>query len=293
MNPLVETDLKEFRLFKRGKVRDIYHYDDEYLLLIATDRISAFDFVLPTPIPDKGRILTKISVFWFNFFKDVVDSHLVEWDVDRIDGLKPYREILRDRVMLVRKAEVIKVECIVRGYLAGSGWKEYKKSGKLFDYQLPPGLKESSKLPEPLFTPTTKAEEGHDLPLTLKEFREIAGPHADFIMKKSIEIYSKAAEYALERGIIIADTKFEFGLIDGKPVLIDELLTPDSSRFWDLSQYSPGGSQPSFDKQFVRDYLLSTDWDRKSPPPPLPPEVVEKTREKYLEALRKLTGEVL
>ncbi len=293
MNSLVETDLKEFKLLKRGKVRDIYHYDDQHLLLIATDRISAFDFVLPTPIPDKGRILTKISVFWFNFFRDVVDNHLVEWEVDKIAGLEPYRDMLRDRVMLVRRAEVIKVECIVRGYLAGSGWKEYRKTGRLFDYELPAGLQESSKLPEPLFTPTTKAEEGHDLPLTLEEFRKIAGRHADFIMKKSIEIYSRAAEYALERGIIIADTKFEFGLIDGKPVLIDELLTPDSSRFWDLSQYSPGGSQPSFDKQFVRDYLLSTDWDRKSPPPSLPPEVVEKTREKYLEALRKLTGEVL
>ncbi len=292
MKPVMETNLKEFKLVKKGKVRDIYEYDENHLLMIATDRISAFDFVLPNGIPDKGKILTKISIFWFNFFSDV-DNHLVEWDVDKIKGLEPYRELLRDRIMLVKKAEVIKAECIVRGYLSGSGWKIYQKTGKLFEYELPPGLLESSKLEKPLFTPTTKAEEGHDLPLTLEEFRKVAGPYADFIIEKSVEIYGRAASYAIERGIIIADTKFEFGVIDGKVVLIDELLTPDSSRFWDLSSYAPGGSQPSFDKQFVRDYLLSTDWDRKSPPPPLPEDIVMKTREKYIDALRRLTGEDL
>ena len=292
MKPVMETNLKEFKLVKKGKVRDIYEYDENHLLMIATDRISAFDFVLPNGIPDKGKILTKISIFWFNFFSDV-DNHLVEWDVDKIKGLEPYRELLRDRIMLVKKAEVIKAECIVRGYLSGSGWKIYQKTGKLFEYELPPGLLESSKLEKPLFTPTTKAEEGHDLPLTLEEFRKVAGPYADFIIEKSVEIYGRAASYAIERGIIIADTKFEFGVIDGKVVLIDQLLTPDSSRFWDLSSYAPGGSQPSFDKQFVRDYLLSTDWDRKSPPPPLPEDIVMKTREKYIDALRRLTGEDL
>lgn len=275
------------RLIRKGKVRDIYDYDGEHLLLVATDRISAFDFVLPTLIPDKGKILTRMSVLWFQFFRDI-PNHLVEWRFEKVSGLP---DNFKDRFMLVRKAKPIPVEFIVRGYLAGSGWKEYSKTGKLFGHEVRKGLREGDRLPEPVFTPTTKAEEGHDLPISIEEYRKIVGEYANYLMEKSIEIYSRAHDYALEKGIIIADTKFEFGFIDDEPILIDELLTPDSSRFWPAEEYKPGKSQPSFDKQYVRDYLLSTDWDRKSTPPPLPEEVVKKTMEKYHEALRRLFGE--
>ncbi len=275
------------RLWKKGKVRDIYIYDEEHLLLVATDRISAFDFVLPTLIPGKGKILTRMSVLWFEFF-DEIPNHLVEWRFENVKGLP---EEFRDRFMLVRRAKPIPVEFIVRGYLAGSGWKEYKKTGKLFGQDVGPGLRESDRLPEPVFTPTTKAAEGHDMPITLDEYKEIVGEYADYLMETSIQIYSRAHEYALKKGIIIADTKFEFGFLDGKPILIDEVLTPDSSRFWPAEEYEPGKSQPSFDKQYVRDYLLSTNWDRKSTPPPLPEDVVENTMKKYREALRRLFGE--
>ncbi len=279
--------MEKLELIRKGKVRDIYRYSKGKLILLATDRISAFDFVLPTEIPDKGKILTKMSVLWFKFFPEV-PNHLIEWRYERVEGLP---ENFKDRFMLVKETRPIPVEFIVRGYLAGSGWKEYKKTGKLFGQDVGEGLRESEKLPHPIFTPTTKAEEGHDMPITLEQYRSIVGPHADYLMETSISIYKKAHDYALERGIIIADTKFEFGLLDGKPILIDELLTPDSSRFWPAEEYEPGRSQRSFDKQYVRDYLLSTDWDRKSTPPPLPPEVVRKTQEKYREALRRLFGE--
>lgn len=275
------------RLWKKGKVRDIYIYDEKHLLLVATDRISAFDFVLPTVIPEKGKILTRMSVLWFEFFEEI-PNHLVEWEFERVDGLP---EEFKDRFMLVKRAEPIPVEFIVRGYLAGSGWKEYKKTGKLFGQEVGKGLREGDRLPEPLFTPTTKAAEGHDMPITIEEYKKIVGEYADFLMETSIKIYSKAHEYALEKGIIIADTKFEFGFLNGEPILIDELLTPDSSRFWPAEEYEPGKSQPSFDKQYVRDYLLSTDWDRKSTPPPLPEDVVRNTVKKYREALQRLFGE--
>ncbi len=275
------------KLFKRGKVRDIYIYDKDHLLIVATDRISAFDFILPSLIPKKGKILTRMSILWFNFFRDV-PNHLVEWKYERIKGVP---EKFRGRAMLVRKAKPIPVEFVIRGYLAGSGWREYKKTGTLFGQEVGEGLKESGKLPHPFFTPTTKAREGHDLPISIEEYREIAGEFSDELMRKSIEIYTRAHEYALKKGIIIADTKLEFGFLNGRPILIDELLTPDSSRFWPLESYEPGKPQPSFDKQFVRDYLLSTDWDRKTTPPYLPEEIVFRTVEKYKEALRRLFDE--
>ncbi len=277
----------KLKLIRKGKVRDIYRYGEDKLLLVATDRISAFDFVLPTEIPGKGKILTRMSVLWFNFFSEV-PNHLLEWEYERVEGLP---QEFKDRFMLVKETRPIPVEFIVRGYLAGSGWKEYKRTGKLFGQEVGNGLRESEKLPHPAFTPTTKAQEGHDMPISMEEYRKIVGKHADYLMEISLSIYEKAHDYALERGIIIADTKFEFGLLDGKPILIDELLTPDSSRFWPAEEYEPGRPQRSFDKQYVRDYLLSTDWDRKSTPPPLPPEVVRKTQEKYREALRRLFGE--
>ncbi len=280
-------NMVKMELIRKGKVRDIYRYSDRKLVLVATDRISAFDFVLPTEIPDKGKILTKMSVLWFQRFPEV-ENHLIEWRWEKVPGLP---EEFKERFMLVHEAEPIPVEFIVRGYLAGSGWREYKRTGKLFGQDVGEGLRESDRLPRPVFTPTTKAMEGHDMPISLEEYREIVGPHADYLMEVSLSIYQKAHDYALGKGIIIADTKFEFGLLDGKPILIDELLTPDSSRFWPAEEYEPGKPQRSFDKQYVRDYLLSTDWDRKSTPPPLPPEVVKKTQEKYREALRRLFGE--
>jgi phosphoribosylaminoimidazole-succinocarboxamide synthase len=276
---------------RRGKVRDIFDLGDQ-LLLVATDRISAFDYVLPSGIPDKGRILTQISAFWFGLLDE--PSHLVSVDVDEMPlpgGTD--RAPLAGRSTLCRKTEVVPIECVVRGYLAGSGWKEYGQNGTVCGIELPAGLTESAQLPEPIFTPATKAEQGdHDENISFERMVDAVGPElSEELRRRSLSIYQRAAEYARERGIIIADTKFEFGRIGDEILLIDEVLTPDSSRFWPADQYAPGHGQPSYDKQFVRDWLLSTDWDRNSPPPKLPDDIVAKTREKYIEAYERLTGE--
>ncbi len=292
---LFETNIKEVPLLKRGKVRDIYDLGDK-LLIVATDRISAFDVVLPTPIPDKGKILTLMSLFWFDFLKDIVENHLITANVEEYpEVLKPYKELLHQRSMLVRKTEVIPVECIVRGYITGSAMKEYQKTGKVCGITLPPGLKEADKLSEPIFTPSTKAEKGgHDINISFDEMVKLVGKEtAEILRELSLKIYKKTADYAESKGIIIADTKFEFGILDGKIILIDEVLTPDSSRFWPMDEYEPGKPQKSFDKQFIRDWLKSTSWKGGENPPPIPPDIVEKTREKYLEALYKLTGKTL
>jgi phosphoribosylaminoimidazole-succinocarboxamide synthase len=277
---------------RQGKVRDIYDFGD-HLLIISTDRISAFDWVLPTPIPLKGCILNQLSAFWFEFLG--VDNHLITTDIRQIP-LPPGAEPgpLKGRVSWVRKVKIVPVECVVRGYLSGSGWADYRQTGKVCGIPLPAGLRESDALPEPIFTPATKAQEGHDENITFDEVVEmVGGPLAEELRSRSIAIYQKGAKYALERGIILADTKFEFGLLDGKLILADEVLTPDSSRFWPADQYRPGGPQPSFDKQYVRDWLIRAGWDRNSPPPALPEEVVVKTQEKYLEAFHRLTGREL
>jgi phosphoribosylaminoimidazole-succinocarboxamide synthase len=291
--PLLRTNLKG-RKVKRGKVRDIYDMDDG-LLIVATDRISAFDCVMPNGIPGKGKILTQISLFWFDRMKELVENHLISSDARDLKDLpEDERELVRDRFMLVRKAEVIPVECVVRGYLAGSGWKSYRETGQVCGIALPEGLKQASRLPEPIFTPATKAASGHDENISLERMAEIAGrERADYLVSKSIEIYKKAADYALKRGIIISDTKFEWGVADGKVILIDELLTPDSSRFWPLDSYREGTNPPSFDKQFVRDYLERCDWNKEPPAPELPEEIVGKTRQKYMEAYQKLAGGAL
>ena len=287
-----ETDLPELKLINRGKVRDLYEVNGS-ILMIATDRLSAFDVVFNEPIPDKGRVLTQLSLFWFDRLKHMVPNHLIEWDVDRFpEGLKRYRDILYQRSVLVKKAKPLAIECIVRGYISGSGWKDYQKTGAVCGIRLPEGLKESDKLPEPIFTPSTKAEVGeHDENIDFEKACEIVG---DDIAKRvrdiSIALYKEASEYALSRGIIIADTKFEFGFIEDELCLIDEVLTPDSSRFWPLDEYRPGGAQPSFDKQFVRDYLESINWDKRPPAPKLPDEIIEKTRKRYLEAYKRITG---
>ncbi len=295
---LMETQISEYPLFAKGKVRDVYDLGDR-LLLVATDRISAFDVVLPTGIPGKGKILTRMSLFWFDLVKNVAESHLITADVDRYpEDLKKYRDILKDRSMLVRKAKRIDIECVVRGYLAGSFWKEYKNmvthEGKsdaveLYGIQLPSHLIESERLPYPIFTPTTKAEEGHDQSLTFEEVKRMVGEkQALELRSKSIQIYKKAADYAERRDMIIADTKFEFGTIDGKMILIDEIFSSDSSRFWDKRNYQRGRPQESFDKQYVRDYLESIHWDKKPPAPPLPEKIVLKTLEKYKQAYKRL-----
>jgi len=291
---LNKTELKGIPLFKRGKVRDIYDLGDK-LLIIATDRISAFDFVLPSTIPYKGKVLTQLSKFWFDYLSTFCKNHLISTEIDDFPKeLHSYREILEKRSMLVKKTEVIPIECVVRGYLAGSGWKEYKSTGKVCNIPLPEGLREADKLDTPIFTPAIKSEEGHDINISFDEMKKIVNPELAERMKDlSLLIYSKAATYAISRGIIIADTKFEFGLLNNDLVLIDEVLTPDSSRFWPEKDYEPGKSQPSFDKQFVRDYLESIDWDKKSPPPPLPDDVIEKTSQKYLEAYYRITGKRL
>ncbi|MCS7278595.1 MAG: phosphoribosylaminoimidazolesuccinocarboxamide synthase [Thermodesulfobacteriaceae bacterium] len=294
---LTESYLSEVPLLKRGKVRDIYDLGD-YLLIVATDRISAFDVVLPTPIPNKGKILTLMTLFWFDFLKDLVPNHVVTAKVEEYpEVLRSYHELLHQRSMLVKKAKVIPVECIVRGYITGSAMKEYQKTGKVCGIELPSGLKEADKLPEPLFTPSTKAEKGeHDINITFEEMVNLVGKEvAEKLRDLSLTIYQKASSYAESRGIIIADTKFEFGfdLKTEEVMLIDEVLTPDSSRFWPKELYSPGKSQVSFDKQFVRDWLKEIGWKETEPPPEIPPYVVEKTLEKYLEALFKLTGKTL
>lgn len=273
----------------QGKVRDLYDFDDR-LLFIATDRISAFDWVLPTGIPDKGRVLTQLSAFWFARLG--VEHHLLSLDPTAVALPKGTDvAVLQGRSMVVRKASVFPVECVVRGYLSGSGWKEYRQSQAVCGIKLPAGLVESSQLPEPIFTPATKAATGHDENIPFERMGEIIGSErAEQLRELSITIYRRAAEIACEKGIILADTKFEFGLSDGNVLLIDEVLTPDSSRFWPADGYRPGGSQPSFDKQFVRDWLEQVGWDKNSPPPALPAEVVARTREKYIEAFERLTG---
>lgn len=294
MPKVVEIVDLPLKLFKRGKVRDIYEINDD-LLIVSTDRISAFDHVLPDPIPNKGIYLNQLSIFWFERMKSVVENHLISGDVDDFpEDLKRYRDILDDRSMLVKKVDVIPVECIVRGYLSGSGWTEYKERGEVCGIRLPKGLRESEKLDEPIFTPTTKAEKGHDTPITFKQMKEMVGKDtAERLRDLSLEIYEKARDYAYGKGIIIADTKLEFGVKDGKIILVDELLTPDSSRFWPLDGYEPGKPQPSFDKQYVRDYLNRIGWDRDSPPPHLPKHVIEETEKKYREAFERLTGRKL
>jgi phosphoribosylaminoimidazole-succinocarboxamide synthase len=289
---LMETQLS-LPLYRRGKVRDTYDLGDR-LLMVSTDRISAFDVVLPTGIPDKGLVLTQLSAFWFERTADVVPNHFLRLvDSTAVDGLQVPPDLV-GRAMLVRKAQRIDIECIVRGYLAGSAWEEYRRHGTVNGEKMPPGLEESQELPEPLFTPTTKAEEGHDQPITWQQMVEMVGQRAATAMRlRSLALYRYARDYARQRGIIIADTKFEFGWLDDEIILIDEVLTPDSSRFWPADQYRPGRSQPSFDKQFVRDYLTSLGWDRQPPAPELPPNIVERTAEKYREAFRLLTGQEL
>ena len=290
-----ETSFPELPLFHRGKVRDIYQVNEDQLLLVATDRLSAFDVVLPTPIKHKGQVLTALSAFWFKKLEDIVDHHMITADFDEMPDVVRRHEELRGRSMLVKKAQVFPAECVVRGYLEGSGWKDYKASKKVCGRDLPPGLQHCDKLLNPIFTPATKADVGHDDNITQVEFMQLVGhdPAAD--MKRiSKELYSEASEYAISCGIIIADTKFEFGQDkDGNLMLVDEVLTPDSSRFWDAAKYEPGHKQASFDKQFVREYLETLDWNKTAPGPELPPEVAEATSERYLQAYEKLTGRPL
>lgn len=295
--PILTFDLPDVPLFKQGKVRNVYDLGDE-LLFVVSDRISAFDVIMANGIPDKGRVLNMISAFWFDFTKDIMENHVITADIDRIieaeSRLGEHRDMLEGRSMLVRKAEPIPVECIIRGYLSGSGWKDYKKTGMVSGVKLPEGLKESDKLAEPIFTPSTKAASGHDENISQDEMKEKVGGEVFGLLKeKSMAIYKKARDYAESKGIIIADTKFEFGKIDDRVILMDEILTPDSSRFWPKDEYSPGGPQKSFDKQFVRDYLLTLDWDKTPPGPELPEAIVKKTSEKYLQAYRILTGREL
>lgn len=288
---LLDIELPGIKLFKKGKVRNVFDLG-ESLLLVASDRISAFDSVMPNGIPDKGAILTQISLFWFDFSKNIIKNHILQSDADKYPAeLQPFKAQLAKRSVIGKKAELIPVECVVRGYLSGSGWKDYQKTRSICGIDLPPGLKESDKLPEPIFTPTTKAEQGHDLNITFHQVIGQIGREAALTLRdKTIALYRACADLALAKGIIIADTKFEFGYAGGEIILIDEMLTPDSSRFWPKDLYAPGRPQPSYDKQFVRDYLESIKWDKEPPAPKLPEEVVQKTREKYLEAFRKLTG---
>jgi len=286
----MQSDLP-LKSFKKGKVRDVYEVNDK-LLLVVTDRISAFDYVLHEPIPLKGICLTQISKFWFDFFKDIVPGHVISTDIaDFPEELRGHNDILKGRSMLVKKAKVIPIECIVRGYISGSAWKSYQKDRTVCGIKLPEGLKESDKFDEPLFTPSTKAESGHDINISFEKMKELIGKEdAEKIKELSLKIYKEGAKYALGKGIIIADTKFEFGKIGNKIILIDELLTPDSSRFWPADLYEPGKPQPSFDKQYVRDYLTGTGWDKNSDPPHLPENVINETQRKYQEAYEKITG---
>ncbi|OJV39477.1 MAG: phosphoribosylaminoimidazolesuccinocarboxamide synthase [Acidobacteriales bacterium 59-55] len=289
---LIQTSLGDLPLAARGKVRDIYDLGNSRLLFVATDRISAFDHVLATGITDKGRILTQLSLFWFDLLKDVVKNHLVTADAAQFPAsCTPYLEQLKGRSMLVKRAEMFPVECVVRGYLSGSGWKDYQKTGSVCGITLPAGLLESDKLPEPIFTPAAKNNVGHDENISYQKMVDTIGERpAEDLRDLSIKIYEKARNHAAGKGVILADTKFEFGLIDGEITLADEVLTPDSSRYWPAETYSPGGAQPSFDKQYVRDYLESIHWNKQAPAPALPPEVVEKTKAKYLEAFHLITG---
>jgi phosphoribosylaminoimidazole-succinocarboxamide synthase len=291
MEIVLKTELPDIGEPRRGKVRDIYDMG-EHLLLVVTDRVSAFDVVLPNGIPGKGRILTEISLFWFDRMRDVVPNHIVAADVrDFPASLQPYRSLLEGRSVLVKKAEVLPVECIVRGYLSGSGWKSYGKDGTVCGIPLPADMKESARIPEPIFTPSTKAEQGHDINIPYDEMvAVVGGERADFLREKTLEIYRKAADLAAAKGIIIADTKMEFGERNGEVILIDELLTPDSSRFWSAANYEAGRSQDSFDKQIIRDYLLTLDWNQTYPGPELPPGIMQKAADRYGEILSILTG---
>jgi phosphoribosylaminoimidazole-succinocarboxamide synthase len=292
MNRIVtKTEFPDVKLVKRGKVRDIYDLGD-YFLLIATDRISAFDVVLPEGIPEKGRVLTQISAYWFKQMEDIIQHHIQSVDVKAFpDILHQYAEILEGRSMLVKKTTPLPVECVVRGYLSGSGWKSYQQDRSICGIRLPEGLVESSRLPEPIFTPSTKEETGHDINISLKEVENIVGKElSEKLRDASLSIYSRAREIAETKGIIIADTKFEFGLYQGELLLIDELLTPDSSRFWSVREYAPGKGQDSYDKQIVRDYLLTLEWDKTYPGPELPETIVKKASERYAEILRIITG---
>lgn len=292
---VTRTDIDNIKLVNRGKVRDIYEIDERHLLIVATDRISAFDCVLPTPIPRKGEILTAISAFWFRFLEDITAHHLVTDNFDEMPDSVRMHEYLRGRSMIVKRAKVFPVECVVRGYLAGSGWKDYLSTNSVCGHKLPPGLRESEKLSEPIFTPATKSQKGHDENITEEEMAEIVGRNITEKLKSlSLQIYQKASDYALKRGIIIADTKLEFGIDEsGQIILVDEVLTPDSSRFWAAKDYKTGISPASFDKQFVRDYLESIGWNKKPPAPELPPKIVQATQKRYLQAYETLTGRKL
>ncbi|MBS1830710.1 MAG: phosphoribosylaminoimidazolesuccinocarboxamide synthase [Acidobacteria bacterium] len=294
-NILLESNLPGIPLVARGKVRDVYAIGTDKLLIIASDRISAFDCILGSPIPGKGRVLTQLSLFWFDFFSQDVKTHILTANAAEYPAeLQPFRDQLEGRSMLVRRAQMFEAECVARGYVSGSGWKDYKATGAICGIPLPAGLRESDQLPQPIFTPATKAQSGHDINIPFDEFRKITGEGmAETLRDTTLRIYGRAAEYARTRGIILADTKFEFGLVNGELVLADEVLTPDSSRFWPADTYAPGGPQKSYDKQFVRDYLETLDWDKRPPAPALPDDIVAKTRAKYYEAYRVLTGKEL
>lgn len=291
---LLQSDIREYPAFIKGKVRDVYDLGDN-LLIVATDRISAFDSILPTGIPDKGKVLTQLSVFWFGITGDIVPNHLISADVvDYPEPLRAYADQLEGRSMLVKKAERLDVECVVRGYLAGSGWKEYQSGGTVCGIPLPAGLRQADKLPELIFTPAFKADSGHDENISRERMVDLIGEDlTSRIIDVSLALYRRAADYARERGVVIADTKFEFGLVDGVLTVIDEVLTPDSSRFWDPAAYAPGGSPMSYDKQFVRDYLESINWDKEPPAPGLPEDIVARTADKYREVYRLITGKNL
>jgi len=292
---LLRTDYPELELHASGKVRDVYNLDSDHLLFVATDRLSAFDYILATGIPHKGRVLTQISLFWFDFLKDIVPNHLVTADVNRYPAaIRQHADELRGRSMMVMRAEMFPVECVARGYLSGSGWKEYQATGSVCGVKLPTGLKESGQLPEPLFTPATKASTGHDINISFEEMCKLVDPELSRQLRDvTLRLYKKAADYARHRGIIIADTKFEFGQTAQGITLADEVLTPDSSRFWPADTYQPGKAQDSYDKQYVRDYLEEIRWNKQPPAPALPQEVALRTSEKYLEAYRQLTGREL
>jgi phosphoribosylaminoimidazole-succinocarboxamide synthase len=293
---VAETTLPALKLLRRGKVRDVYEVDDEHLLIVATDRISAFDCILPTQIERKGEVLTTLSRFWFDRLAGITPNHLVTTDIEQMpEAVRESADVLRGRSMFVRRTEVFPVECVVRGYLAGSGWKDYQHTGEVCGHHLPADLRESDKLAEPIFTPATKAESGHDENISESRMREIVGAEVtERLRDTALALYREAERYARSRGIIIADTKFEFGrAADGRILLIDEALTPDSSRFWPADRYEPGRPQPSFDKQYVRDYLETLSWDKRPPAPPLPPDVAAATTARYLEAYRLLTGNSL
>lgn len=293
--PLLHTHLPDLELRAKGKVRDVYTVDDRTLLIVTSDRISAFDYILATGIPDKGRVLTQMTLFWLDFLKDLTPNHLITADVREYPAkLRPMAEMLEGRSMLVKKADMVDVECVARGYLSGSGWKDYKATGAICGIPLPAGLIESDKLPQPIFTPASKAQSGHDENISIDAVSASIGAElAGRLRDLTLAIYQKASEYAATRGIILADTKFEFGFVDGQLILADEVLTPDSSRFWPAATYKPGGAQPSYDKQYVRDYLESIHWNKQPPAPALPAEVQQRTSEKYKEAYTALTGKTL